>query len=63
MTFEIIPGTIYSAHFLFRDLSNKKKRPVLALSGKDENDDVRIAFITKTWVTEALGGAKWIAGE
>jgi hypothetical protein len=46
MTFEITPGTIYSAHFPFSDLSNKKKRPVLALSSKDENDDVRIAFIT-----------------
>ena len=57
MTFEIIPGTIYSAHFPFSDLSNKKKRPVLALSGKDENDDVRIAFITKTAVNEAQGFA------
>jgi len=57
MTFEITPGTIYSAHFPFSDLSNKKKRPVLALSGKDENDDVRIAFITKTSVAEAQGFA------
>jgi len=57
MTFEITPGTIYSAHFPFSDLSNKKKRPVLALSGKDENDDVRIAFITKTPVDEAQGFA------
>ena len=57
MTFEIAPGTIYSAHFPFSDLSNKKKRPVLALSGKDENDDVRIAFITKTRVDEAHGFA------
>ena len=55
MTFEITPGTIYSAYFPFSDLSNKKKRPVLALSGKDENDDVRIAFSTKTSVTEAQG--------
>ena len=39
------------------ELSNKKKRPVLALSGKDENDDVRIAFITKTPVDEAQGFA------
>lgn len=57
MTFEITPGTIYSAHFPFSDLSNKKKRPVLALSGKDENDDIRIAFITKTPVEEAQGFA------
>src|SRR5574340_409761 len=57
MTFEITPGTIYSAHFPFSDLSNKKKRPVLALSCKDENDDVRIAFITKTPVDEAQGFA------
>ncbi len=57
MTFEITPGTIYSAHFPFSDLSNKKKRPVLALSGKDENDDVRIAFITKTSVAHAQGFA------
>ncbi len=55
MTFEIVPGTIYSAHFPFSDLSNKKKRPVLAISGRDENDDVRVAFITKTPVTEAQG--------
>ena len=55
MTFEITPGTIYSAYFPFSDLGNKKKRPVLALSGKDENDDVRIAFITKTAVDEAQG--------
>ncbi len=57
MTFEIMPGTIYSAHFPFGDLSNKKKRPVLALSGKDENDDVRIVFITKTTVDETQGFA------
>ena len=57
MTFEITPGIIYSAHFPFSDLSNKKKRPVLALSGKDENDDVRVAFITKTHVDEAHGFA------
>lgn len=57
MTFEITPGTIYSAHFPFSDLSNKKKRPVLALAGKDENDDVRIVFITKTPVDEAHGFA------
>jgi len=55
MTFEIIPGTIYSAYFPFSDLSNQKKRPVLALSAKDENDDVRIVFITKTFVNEAQG--------
>lgn len=57
MTFEITPGTIYSAHFPFSDLSSKKKRPVLALSGKDENDDVRVAFITKTPVDKAHGFA------
>jgi len=57
MTFEIIPGTIYSAYFPFSDLSNQKKRPVLALSAKDENDDVRIVFITKTFVNEAQGFA------
>ena len=57
MTFEIVPGTIYSALFPFSDLSNQKKRPVLALSAKDENDDVRIAFITKTRVDEAQGFA------
>ncbi|MGZ6005383.1 MAG: lipopolysaccharide biosynthesis protein RfbH, partial [Candidatus Saccharimonadales bacterium] len=57
MTFEITPGTIYSAYFPFSDLSNKKKRPVLALSAKDENDDVRIVFITKTPVDEAQGFA------
>jgi CDP-6-deoxy-D-xylo-4-hexulose-3-dehydrase len=55
MTFEITPGTIYSAYFPFSDLSNKKKRPVLALSGRDENDDVRVAFITKAPVDEAYG--------
>ena len=55
MTFEITPGAIYSAFFPFSDLSNQKKRPVLALSGKDENDDVRIAFITKTPVGGAQG--------
>ena len=57
MTFEIVPGSIYSAFFSFSDFSNTKKRPVLALSGKDENDDVRIAFITKTAATEAQGFA------
>ena len=57
MTFDIIPGTIYSAYFPFSDLNNKKKRPVLALSGMDENSDVRIAFITKTPVEEAQGFA------
>ena len=50
MTFELTPGAIYSAFFPFSDLSNQKKRPVLALSGKDENDDVRIAFITQSAV-------------
>lgn len=57
MTFEITPGTIYSSYFPFSDPGNKKKRPVLALSGKDENDDVRVAFITKTQVDEAYGFA------
>ena len=57
MTFDIIPGTIYSAYFPFSDLSNQKKRPVLALSGKDENNDVRIAFITKTPVDAEQGFA------
>jgi len=57
MTFEIVPGMIYSALFPFSDLSNQKRRPVLALSAKDENDDVRIAFITKTRVDEAQGFA------
>lgn len=61
MTFEITPGTIYSAYFPFSDLSNKKKRPVLALSGKDENDDIRIVFITKTPVDEAHGFALELA--
>ena len=55
MTFEITSGTIYSAYFPFSDLSNQKKRPVLALSGQDENDDVRIVFITKTPATETQG--------
>ena len=61
MTFEIIAGTIYSAHFPFSDLSNKKKRPVLALSGKDENNDVRIVFITKTPVDDVQGFALELA--
>ena len=55
MTFEISPGTIYSSHFPFSDLESKKKRPLLALSGKDGNYDVRDAFITKTAVDEASG--------
>lgn len=55
MTFDIKPGEIYSAYFPFSDLSNKKKRPVLALSTKDENGDVRVVFITKTPVEESLG--------
>ena len=55
MTFDITPGTIFSALFPFSDLSDQKRRPVLALSGKDENDDVRIAFITKTPASEAQG--------
>ena len=57
MTFEITPGTIYSAYFPFSDLSNKKKRPVLALSERDENDDVRIVFITRTPVCDEQGFA------
>lgn len=57
MTFEITPGTIYSAFFPFSDLSAKKKRPVLALSGLDEYGDVRVAFITKTPVSEQSGYA------
>jgi hypothetical protein len=61
MTFEIIPGTIYSAHFPFSDLNNPKKRPVLALSAKDENDDVRIMFITHAPVNETQGFALEIA--
>ncbi|MHB1677554.1 MAG: lipopolysaccharide biosynthesis protein RfbH [Sulfuriferula sp.] len=55
MTFEIIAGTIYSAHFPFGDLINVKKRPVLALSGQDENNDVRIAFITVTPTNKVQG--------
>lgn len=55
MTFEIKPGTIYSAFFPFSDLSAKKKRPVLALGGIDEYGDVRVAFITKRPVSEQSG--------
>lgn len=54
MTFEIKPGTIYSAWFPFGDLSRQKKRPVLALSALDEFGDVRVAFITKTPALSAL---------
>ena len=57
MTFDVTPGTIYSAYFPFSDLSNKKKRPVLALSDRDENDDVRIVFITRTPVCDEQGFA------
>ena len=48
MTFEIEPGTIYSAFFPFSDPAATKKRPVLALGGKDEHGDVRVAIITTT---------------
>ena len=47
MSFDIVAGVIYSAFFSFGESGNLKKRPVLALSEKDENGDVRIAFITK----------------
>ena len=57
MTFEITPGTIYSALFPFSDLSANKKRPVLALGGLDTHGDVRVAFITKSPATEENGFA------
>ena len=47
MTFEITPGTIYSAYFPFSDLNNKKKRPVLALSGKDAKAALHKRYIYK----------------
>jgi CDP-6-deoxy-D-xylo-4-hexulose-3-dehydrase len=55
MSFEITPGTIYSAFFPFSDLSASKKRPVLALGGLDVHGDVRVAFITRTPVAEESG--------
>lgn len=55
MNFEIAVGTIYAAYFPFSDLSTTKKRPVLALSELDEYGDVRVAFITRTPVSEPNG--------
>ena len=56
MTFDIVPGSIYSAQFPFSDLS-KEKTPVIALSEIDKNGDVRVAFITKTPADDAQGFA------
>ena len=55
MTFDIAPSIIFSAWFPFSDLTEKRKRPVLALSGIDKNGDVRVAFITKTPADETQG--------
>lgn len=55
MSFEIEPGVIYSALFPFSDLTATKRRPLLALSAKDEFGDVRVAFITRTPVAEPKG--------
>ncbi|WP_347988751.1 lipopolysaccharide biosynthesis protein RfbH [Methylomonas sp. AM2-LC] len=57
MSFDIVAGGIYNAFFSLGGTGDLKKRPVLALSEKDENDDVRIAFITRTSTKDAQGFA------
>lgn len=55
MTFEITPGTIYSAYFSFADSKQQQKRPVLALSAADEFGSLRVVFVTKAEAENGLG--------
>ena len=51
----MVPGEIYSAFFPFGDLSSRKLRPILVLSLPNEQNDARVAFITKTVVDPSVG--------
>ena len=55
MNREIVSGEIYSALFPFSDLSSSKLRPVLVLNPPNEQNDVRVGFITKTAVDQSIG--------
>ena len=57
MSFDISAGAVCLAWFPFSDLSQQKKRPVVALDAPDKNGDVRVAFITKTPASPAQGFA------
>ena len=51
----IAPGAVFTAFYPFSDLSQAKKRPVLILGLCDNQEDVKVAFITKTPVSEQYG--------
>lgn len=53
--FNITAGSIYAAYYPFSDLSQQKKRPVLALSDVDQFGDVKVIFITSKLADEKLG--------
>ena len=50
-----MPGEIYSALFPFSDLSSSKLRPILVLNTPNDQNDVRVGFITKTVVDQSIG--------
>jgi len=51
----MVPGAIFAALYPFSDLSQSKRRPVLILGLCDNEEDVKVAFITKTPVSESYG--------
>ncbi|MBE0472354.1 MAG: DegT/DnrJ/EryC1/StrS family aminotransferase, partial [Methyloprofundus sp.] len=57
MTFKIQVGTIYAAYYPFSDLTQSKKRPVLAVQEADAYGDVKVVFITSQSVKTEQGFA------
>ena len=55
MSFEIHPGTIYSAVFTRSETVTKETRTVVALSRHDADGNLRVAQVTKSPVVEAKG--------
>lgn len=51
----IIPGAVFTAFYPFSDSTRIQKRPVLVLGMSENQEDVKVAFITRTSVSERYG--------
>jgi CDP-6-deoxy-D-xylo-4-hexulose-3-dehydrase len=51
----ITPGAVFTAFYPFSDPSRTQKRPVLILGLCENQEDVKVAFITRTSVPEQYG--------
>jgi CDP-6-deoxy-D-xylo-4-hexulose-3-dehydrase len=55
MSFDVLPGHIYSAYFPFGDSTSPKRRPLLVVEAPGENGDAKVAFITRSPVDSERG--------